>query len=192
MVCMKGLTDILSPKTQDHHETSMVLRFRVILNVMVGMRVKVRDRIRILILILTLILTVNMLIPVTFWPKPKWFFLKSYQVKKMLNSLVPVSTQLPGLSGNILLPTVRYSHVGACSYHFQLQGTTDKVYPCWFSIVKTVYWFDWKHYIIIVMQFMLYCFTWTQLSIYMRFTGVVLEGATTLQLRNLTPLLGNN
>ena len=72
------LPDILSPKIQDNPEMSMVLRFRIILNVMVRIRVRVRIRIwnrvmiwikfriwiRILTLILTLILIVNLTIDV--------------------------------------------------------------------------------------------------------------------------------
>ena len=91
------IPDIFSPKIQDNPQMSMVQRFTIILNVMVRIRVKIR--IPILTSILTLILTVDVL------PLVNVSFPKSYQVNKILNFPVPVSTQLPGLSGYDLVPT---------------------------------------------------------------------------------------
>ena len=60
------LPDIFSPKNQDNPEMPMVLRFKIILNVMVRVRFRDRIGIRILVLTLTLNLTVYVLLLVTF------------------------------------------------------------------------------------------------------------------------------
>ena len=60
------LPDIVSPKIEDNFEMSIVLRFKIILNVTVRIRIVVRVRIRVKIKILTLILTVDVLLLVTF------------------------------------------------------------------------------------------------------------------------------
>ena len=65
------LTNILSPKIQDNLEMSIVLRFKIIPNVMVMIRVmirvkvRVRVRIQILTLILIIILTLILILVLT-------------------------------------------------------------------------------------------------------------------------------
>ena len=54
------LPDILSRKIEDNPEMSMVLRFRIILNVRVRIRIRVRIRVKVMVLFLTIVLNPNL------------------------------------------------------------------------------------------------------------------------------------
>ena len=79
----------------------MVLRFRIICNVIVRVRISVRiltlTLTQILTLILKLILTIDVLPLSTFQSKPQKYFRNLNQVNKLLNFSFPISIRWPDL-----------------------------------------------------------------------------------------------